>query len=68
MGKTLKRAYYQASIVDFIALDADAILGQLTASHPFAVDVQQSRAWQHQIHSLKGVLSAFSDSHVFFEF
>jgi len=64
----LKRAYYQASTEDFIARDPNAVLGELLASHGFAVDIQQRNAWQHQIQTLKDVLTGFPNSHVFFEF
>jgi len=68
MKERLKRAYYQAATEDFIARDPNAVLGELVTSHGFAVDVQQRNAWQHQIQTLKVVLTGFPNSHVFFEF
>lgn len=55
MSQLLQRAYYQGTASEFVALEDDAILGELVSAHSFATDVLQRGAWQHQIKALKRV-------------
>jgi len=64
----LKRSYYQASAIAFIARDEVAILGELVNAHGFDVDAMQRIAWQHQIQTTKQLLRTFPSADVFFEF
>lgn len=56
----LKRAWYSASIPDFLGADADTIVGILTRHSHFAVDKTQTDAWLQEIASMKTALSALS--------
>lgn len=63
----MKRAYYSSSIADFLASDADTILGQLTRQSEFAVEQTQREAWLTQIAGLKRILTQHSGS-IYFEY
>lgn len=56
----LKRAWYSASIPDFLGADADTIVGILTRHSHFAVDKTQTDAWLQEISTMKTALSALS--------
>jgi hypothetical protein len=60
-------AYYSADVLAFIVSEAEGILGSLTASSAFAVDVTQRDAWLHQIDVLKSALEGLK-GRIFFEF
>jgi len=60
-------AYYESDITHFCNADANAILGQLTDRHGFALESQQKFAWQEQIRILQIALSSIS-GHIYFEF
>lgn len=65
----LPRAWYQASLRDFLAADTRAILGELTArSGSFAVEPAQTQAWLQQIDLLRATLRHWPSGSVFFEF
>lgn len=64
----IKRAYYQSSILMFLAASQDEILGELTNNHHFALDIMQKNAWIEQITNLKGQLQSIPNGDVFFEF
>src|SRR5262245_24961068 len=64
---TSSRAWYRASIVEFIGTNADTVLGQLTANCNFALIPTQRDAWLAQIEILGTQLKGMSGS-VFFEF
>lgn len=64
----LKLAYYQASFSEFVSATPESILGELTSSHGFALDLQQKRAWVTQITGLKAVLPTLGDGTILFEF
>lgn len=61
-------AYYEADIQDFLAADADAILGALSMHHGFALEYQQKYAWQGQIQLLRHLLAPTMGGRIFFEF
>lgn len=60
-------AYYSADVSTFISTEAESILGSLTASSAFSVDVTQRDAWLHQIDILKRELEGLKGN-VFLEF
>jgi len=55
----LSRAYFHASIEDFLHLSSDAVIGALTRRSEFAVELSQVGAWRSQVHVLKEALAAF---------
>lgn len=61
------RAWYQASIADFISADPDAVVGRLTSNGQFDSDVAQVAAWQRQIELLKEWLAGIEGA-IFLEF
>ena len=61
------RAWYGASITEFLGADADAVLGQLTANCNFTLIPTQRDAWLAQIEILRSQLKGMSGA-VFFEF
>lgn len=61
------RAWYGASITEFVASDVDNVLGQLTKNCDFALIPTQRDAWLAQIEILRGQLAGMSGS-VLFEF
>jgi hypothetical protein len=65
----LPRAWYEASLRDFLAADSRTILGELTArSADFAVEASQTQAWLAQIDLLRSSLRGHSAGAIFFEF
>lgn len=65
----MSRAYYSASIQQFLHQDAEGILGALTAKSEFSVEPSQRYAWQQQIRILKHALSPFeAEGKVYFEY
>jgi hypothetical protein len=61
------RAWYGASIAEFLVADDASVLGQLTTNCDFALIPTQRDAWLAQIHILRSQLAGLSGS-VFFEF
>lgn len=65
----LPRAWYQASLPEFLSAEPLAILGALTAhSASFAVEAAQTQAWRSQIELLRRSLSAGTLGALLFEF
>ncbi len=65
----LPRAWYQASLQEFLSADPLAILGALTArSASFAVEAAQTQAWRSQIELLRESLPAGTSGSLLFEF
>ena len=64
----LNTAYYEADIDAFCAADDNAILGELTARHSFALENLQRSAWQQQIRLLKTALISVPTGRIYFEF
>jgi len=62
------KAYYNASVSDFLKDDIDRILGVLTTEHHHALEEQQRWAWLQQISILKEALLCRSDGRIFLEF
>ncbi|HXT40301.1 MAG TPA: DUF2075 domain-containing protein [Candidatus Angelobacter sp.] len=61
------RAWYGASIADFIVTSDETVLGQLTANCDFALIPTQRDAWLAEIEILRSQLSCV-DGSLFFEF
>ncbi len=60
VGTRFSRGYYSASIETFLGTSAEAVLGTLTASSEFSVDLTQRDAWQAEIALLRNVLQRLS--------
>ncbi len=57
----MNRSYFSSSIIDFLALDKEQILGALTSSeHVFDITPKVIFAWQNEIDLMKKVLSNYS--------
>ncbi len=61
------RAWYQASIAEFIVADPAAVVGRLVANGEFDSEIAQVAAWKRQIALLKEWLSDLSGA-IFLEF
>lgn len=66
MGMT--RAYYDASVPNFLTESLDSIIGSIAKNHSQDILHTQSNAWRLQVDLLKTQLISFSDGHIFFEF
>jgi hypothetical protein len=65
----ISRAYFSASIEEFLEFQSSQIVGWLTDASEFSVDLPQRDAWNAQIRLLKESLPAFRGrGHIFFEF
>jgi hypothetical protein len=64
----IERAYYSATVRDFLAVNESWILGELASRHHFTLDLPQKNAWLNQIASLKEQVCRFPDGHIFLEF
>jgi hypothetical protein len=62
------RAYYNATVPNFLKDDPERILGVLTAEHHHALEEQQRWAWLQQISILKDSLARRTDGRLFLEF
>jgi hypothetical protein len=63
----MRRAYYSSSITDFLAVNPNAIIGELTRAHARNLDQTQLNAWLEQINILKRVLTNHS-GRIYFEY
>jgi hypothetical protein len=66
-SKLVSRAWYGASISEFLQSQPDAVVGALTTHSEFAVLPAQTEAWLAQIRLLKEHLAGLTGS-IFFEF
>jgi hypothetical protein len=65
----ISRAYFSASIEEFLEFPPTQIIGRLTDASEFSVDLAQRDAWNDQIRLLKECLPAFRGrGHLFIEF
>ncbi|HET6348155.1 MAG TPA: DNA/RNA helicase domain-containing protein, partial [Candidatus Krumholzibacteria bacterium] len=62
-----ERAWYSASIGDFVLSDPAAILGELARNSDFSVDLNQRNAWLAEVEALKSGLGGL-EGHLFLEF
>jgi hypothetical protein len=61
-------AYFHSSIASFLAAEQEKVLGVLSHSHNFALDIPQKNAWVEQIIHLKEQLEGLERGQIFFEF
>jgi hypothetical protein len=65
----MRRAYYSADISQFLGQSPESILGELSLSSEFAVELTQLDAWSEQIRILKRVLAKYAGGgRVYFEY
>ena len=64
----MQRDYYHSSIENFLAEDAELILGNLLIHDEFETTDLQKNAWREEIAILKGQLSAFPQGEIAFEY
>ncbi len=64
----MSRAYYSASLENFLNDNSDSILGELTRQHQFALEDLQRNAWISQIEILKNELASLPGAHLAFEY
>lgn len=62
------KAYYRASIADFLEDDPERILGALASKHHHTLEEQQRWAWTEQNKVLKESLRGLPDGHLYLEF
>lgn len=65
----MSRAYYSATIEEFLVTELDTIIGKLTSSHGQELQNAQTQAWTEQIKLLWQTLAEINKhGYVFFEF
>lgn len=64
----MSRAYYSATLEQFLKDSDNSILGELTRKHQFALEDLQRNAWISQIHILKNTLKELPGSYLIFEY
>jgi len=64
----MSRAYYSASLEEFLNDSSDSILGELTRQHQFSLEDLQRNAWISQIEILKKELTNLPATHLAFEY
>lgn len=64
----MSRAYYSATVAEFLAESTSSIVGKIVINFPFDLQGPQTEAWQGQIEHLHEVLSEFVTGYVAFEF
>lgn len=64
----LARAYFSSALSSFLSCDESTVLGHLTESSEFDLELTQRDAWQAEIRVLQSALRAFGEGHVFLEF
>jgi len=62
------KAYYNASVSNFLQDEAERILGVLTGEHHHALEEQQRWAWLQQVSILKAALVGRPNGRIFLEF
>jgi Uncharacterized conserved protein (DUF2075) len=68
MSQTMSsRAYYSASLKDFLSTSSDEIIGIITSHHSQDLVHLQTNAWQNQIDILQSELTELKRGHLFFE-
>lgn len=63
----MNRAYYSATVEDFLQDTEETIIGDIVRSHSQEVVHQQTAAWEQQIRILKEQLIGLVDAHIAFE-
>ena len=62
-----QRAYYSASVKDFLNTSSNEIIGIITSHHPQELVHLQTNAWGKQIEILQISLQSFQKGYVLFE-
>ncbi|MCC6908327.1 MAG: DUF2075 domain-containing protein [Phycisphaerales bacterium] len=57
-----ERAFYSNSIAQFLTQGNDDVLGSLTRSSPFDIDIAQRDAWLAEVEILRNVLTPYRDA------
>jgi len=55
----LRRAYFTASIAEFLTSTTEQVLGELVAASEFTVELAQRDAWLQELEALRHALSGF---------
>ena len=67
--RAVDRAYYHATIAEFLGHGDSHILAELTRHSPFAVETTQVAAWSEQVDILRRVFGSLgAPGSVYFEF
>jgi hypothetical protein len=61
------KAYYQASVKEFLKTTSEEIRGIISNSHTQAIEYNQTRAWVGQVENLQSQLSELDDGYICFE-
>lgn len=64
----MSRSYWSSLVRDFLDADPNAILGALSAAHPFDITDLQKNAWIYEIRFLKQVLGSLPEAHISLEY
>lgn len=64
----MNRAYVSISGDELNSIDDHNLLGQLASNLPFAIEPDQTRAWEYQIRHLRNVAANIQGAHFFLEF
>ncbi len=65
----MRRAYYAASITEFLTCTSEQVLGELTKASQFSVELAQRDAWLHELDVLRPALIGFAGrGRVYLEF
>lgn len=64
----MSRAFYSASVEDFLAQEEDYILGVLARHNTYDLSTEQREAWSAQIRILKRELAAYREGWLAFEY
>jgi hypothetical protein len=63
----MNRAYYSASIAEFLTKKPDELLGILTRQHVYPLEERQRNAWLEEVRLLQGILTPH-EGMIYFEF
>ena len=66
-GRGLDRSYYSSDLKGFLAEDANAVLGRLSARHGFDLPQNERDAWAETVRILQGQLAGI-DGHILLEY
>lgn len=66
-GRGLDRSYYSSELEGFLAEDADAVLGRLSARHGFDLPQNERDAWAETVRILQGQLAGI-DGRILLEY
>jgi hypothetical protein len=64
----MRRSYWSSSASEFAIAEPNAVLGALSAAHPFDITDLQKNAWIYEIGFLKEELPKLPDPHILLEY